>query len=76
MSQALRDDSGVGAFQRVGDALLHIYALPLHQHFTTYEFPELATPSKFSAWLVPILLTHLLLLKGTLSVVDTVQAVS
>ncbi len=32
MSQALRDKHGVGAFQRVGDAPLHIYALPLDQH--------------------------------------------
>jgi trehalose 6-phosphate synthase len=32
MSQALRENHGAGAFQRVGDASLHIYALPLHQH--------------------------------------------
>src|SRR5450759_1340419 len=32
MSQALRENHGVGAFQRVSDASLHIYALPLHQH--------------------------------------------
>jgi trehalose-6-phosphate synthase len=32
MSQALRDNRGTGWFQRVGDASLHIYALPLHQH--------------------------------------------
>ena len=32
MSQALRDNRGVAAFQRVGDASLHIYSLPLHQH--------------------------------------------
>ncbi len=32
LSQALRDNHGVGAFQRVGDASLHVYALPLHQH--------------------------------------------
>ena len=32
MSQALSENHGVGAFQRVGDASLHIYALPLHQH--------------------------------------------
>src|ERR1700723_4651009 len=31
MSQALRDNHGVGAFQRLGDASVHIYALPLHQ---------------------------------------------
>jgi trehalose-6-phosphate synthase len=31
MSQALHDNRGIGAFQRVGDASLHIYALPLHQ---------------------------------------------
>jgi len=31
MSEALRENRGVGAFQRVGDASLHIYALPLHQ---------------------------------------------
>jgi trehalose-6-phosphate synthase/uncharacterized membrane protein affecting hemolysin expression len=31
MSQALRENHGAGAFQRVGDASLHIYALPLHQ---------------------------------------------
>jgi alpha,alpha-trehalose-phosphate synthase [UDP-forming] len=30
MSEALRENHGVGAFQRVGDASLHIYALPLH----------------------------------------------
>jgi alpha,alpha-trehalose-phosphate synthase [UDP-forming] len=32
MSQALRENHGAGAFQRVGSASLHIYALPLHQH--------------------------------------------
>jgi alpha,alpha-trehalose-phosphate synthase [UDP-forming] len=32
VSQALRENHGAGAFQRVGDASLHIYALPLHQH--------------------------------------------
>ena len=32
MSQALRENHGAGEFQRVGDAPLHIYALPLHQH--------------------------------------------
>ena len=32
MSRALHDNHGVGAFQRVGDASLHIYALPLRQH--------------------------------------------
>ncbi len=32
MSQALRDNHGAGAFQRLGDASLHIYALPLHQN--------------------------------------------
>ncbi len=32
MSQALRENHGAGAFQRVGKAPLHIYALPLHQH--------------------------------------------
>jgi trehalose-6-phosphate synthase len=32
MSQALRENHGAGEFQRVGDASLHIYALPLHQH--------------------------------------------
>src|ERR1039458_1228484 len=32
MSQALRENHGVGAYQRVGDASLHLYALPLHQH--------------------------------------------
>ena len=32
MSQALRENHGAGAFQRVGDASLHIYALPLHQY--------------------------------------------
>src|SRR5271169_3664478 len=32
MSQALREDHGAGAFQRVGDASLHVYALPHHQH--------------------------------------------
>ncbi|MGA6988010.1 MAG: trehalose-6-phosphate synthase [Terriglobales bacterium] len=32
MSQALRENHGAGAFQRVGDASLHIYAMPLHQH--------------------------------------------
>jgi trehalose 6-phosphate synthase len=31
MSQALRENHGAGAFQRVGGASLHIYALPLHQ---------------------------------------------
>jgi trehalose-6-phosphate synthase len=31
MSQALRENHGVGAFQRVGGTSLHIYALPLHQ---------------------------------------------
>jgi trehalose 6-phosphate synthase len=31
MSQALGENHGVGAFQRVADASLHIYALPLHQ---------------------------------------------
>src|ERR1700687_5279686 len=32
MSQALRENHGAGVFKRVGDASLHIYALPLHQH--------------------------------------------
>ena len=32
MSQALRENHGASAFQRVGEASLHIYALPLHQH--------------------------------------------
>jgi trehalose-6-phosphate synthase len=32
MSQALRENHGAGEFQRVGNASLHIYALPLHQH--------------------------------------------
>jgi alpha,alpha-trehalose-phosphate synthase [UDP-forming] len=32
MSQALHENHGAGEFQRVGDASLHIYALPLHQH--------------------------------------------
>lgn len=32
MSRALRDNRGTGWFQRVGDASLHIYTLPLHQH--------------------------------------------
>ena len=32
MSQALSENHGTGGFQRVGDASLHIYALPLHQH--------------------------------------------
>ncbi len=32
MSQALRENHGAGAFQRLGGASLHIYALPLHQH--------------------------------------------
>jgi trehalose 6-phosphate synthase len=32
MSQALGENHGAGAFQRVGDASLHIYALPLHQN--------------------------------------------
>ena len=32
MSQALRENHGAGTFQRVGDATLHIYSLPLHQH--------------------------------------------
>ena len=32
MSEAWRENHGAGAFQRVGDASLHIYALPLHQH--------------------------------------------
>lgn len=32
MSQAFRDNYGTGGFQQVGDASLHIYALPLHQH--------------------------------------------
>jgi trehalose-6-phosphate synthase len=32
MSQALRENHGAGAFQRVGAASLHIYALPLRQH--------------------------------------------
>jgi trehalose-6-phosphate synthase len=32
MSQALRENHGVGAYQRVGDAALHLYALPLHQN--------------------------------------------
>jgi alpha,alpha-trehalose-phosphate synthase [UDP-forming] len=32
ISQSLRENHGAGAFQRVGDASLHIYALPLHQH--------------------------------------------
>ena len=31
MSQALRENHGEGEFQRVGDASLHFYALPLHQ---------------------------------------------
>ncbi len=31
MSQALRENRGIGSSQRVGDASLHIYALPLHQ---------------------------------------------
>ena len=31
MSLALRENHGAGEFQRVGDASLHIYALPLHQ---------------------------------------------
>ncbi|MGD0793904.1 MAG: trehalose-6-phosphate synthase [Terriglobales bacterium] len=32
MSQALRENHGAGAFQRLGGTSLHIYALPLHQH--------------------------------------------
>jgi alpha,alpha-trehalose-phosphate synthase [UDP-forming] len=32
VSQALRENREAGGFQRVGDASLHIYALPLHQH--------------------------------------------
>jgi trehalose-6-phosphate synthase len=32
MSQALRENHGAGAFQRVGAASLHIYALPLYQN--------------------------------------------
>ena len=32
MSEALRENHGAGAFQRLGGASLHIYALPLHQH--------------------------------------------
>jgi alpha,alpha-trehalose-phosphate synthase [UDP-forming] len=32
VSQALRENHGAGAFQRVGRASLHIYAMPLHQH--------------------------------------------
>jgi alpha,alpha-trehalose-phosphate synthase [UDP-forming] len=32
VSQALRENHEAGGFQRVGDASLHIYALPLHQH--------------------------------------------
>src|SRR4029077_10092554 len=32
MSQALSENHGAGSFRRVGDASLHIYALPLHQH--------------------------------------------
>jgi len=32
MSQSLRENHGAGAFQRVGKASLHIYALPLHHH--------------------------------------------
>src|SRR5271155_1015275 len=32
VSQALRENHGAGAFQRMGDASLHIYAMPLHQH--------------------------------------------
>jgi len=32
MSQALLENHGAGAFQRVNGASLHIYALPLHQH--------------------------------------------
>jgi trehalose 6-phosphate synthase len=31
MLQALRDNHGTGGFQQVGDASMHIYALPLHQ---------------------------------------------
>jgi alpha,alpha-trehalose-phosphate synthase [UDP-forming] len=31
MSEALRENHGVGAFQQVGDASLHVYALPLHR---------------------------------------------
>jgi alpha,alpha-trehalose-phosphate synthase [UDP-forming] len=31
MSQALSENHGAGSFKRVGDASLHIYALPLHQ---------------------------------------------
>ncbi len=31
VSQALRENREAGGFQRVGDASLHIYALPLHQ---------------------------------------------
>src|ERR1022692_360031 len=32
MSQALRENHGAAAFQRVGATSLHIYALPLHQN--------------------------------------------
>ena len=32
VSQSLRENHGAGAFQRAGNASLHIYALPLHQH--------------------------------------------
>jgi alpha,alpha-trehalose-phosphate synthase [UDP-forming] len=32
MSQALRENRGAGVFQKVGEASLYIYALPLHQH--------------------------------------------
>jgi trehalose 6-phosphate synthase len=32
MSGALRENHGAGAFQRLGGASVHIYALPLHQH--------------------------------------------
>jgi glycosyltransferase involved in cell wall biosynthesis len=32
MSQALSENHGAGSSKRVGDASLHIYALPLHQH--------------------------------------------
>ncbi len=32
VSEALRENHGAGAFQRLGGASLHIYALPLHQH--------------------------------------------
>jgi len=32
VSQSLRENHGAGAFQRAGNASLHIYALPLHRH--------------------------------------------